>query len=89
MSEPLTTAIETATAAVAALSDPIERFAAAKAVREQLDGGDSALKDLQQAVVRGLYDDWTGPDRRSFRAVGRLLGITAQRAEQLYKGRTG
>lgn len=89
MSEPLSRAIETATEQVAAVSDPIERFVAARLLRKQLDGGDSVLKAMQQVVVRDLYDDWAGPSRRSFRAVGQLLGITAQRAEQLYKGRTG
>lgn len=81
MTEALATAIETATAEVAAITDPIERYYAARKCRATLASGDRELKDLQQDIANHLKAG------RTWAEVGELLGVTGSRAEALAKGR--
>jgi len=81
MTDALTTAIETVTEQVAAISDPIERYETARRVREELGHGDRQLMLIQQEVASGLKSD------RTWAEVGDLLGVTGSRAEQIARER--
>lgn len=81
MTDALTAAIETVTEQVAAISDPIERYQAARKIRVQLGDGDRTLMSIQQKVAAGLKPG------RTWAEVGDLLGVTGSRAEQIAKER--
>lgn len=81
MTEALTSAIESETGRLAAISDPVERFHAVREFRQDLANGDRRGKDLEQAVVSELKEG------RPWREVGELLGVSGSRAEQIAKGR--
>jgi hypothetical protein len=81
MTEALTDAIETATAAVTAIDDPVERFKRARTLRAELGEADRALLEVQRTVIWGLYED------RTWGQVGELLGFSGSRAEAIARGR--
>jgi DNA-directed RNA polymerase specialized sigma subunit len=81
MTDVLTEAIETATAAVAAIGDPVERYQQAREERVKLGTGDRTLMEIQQAVVLVLREG------RTWAEVGEILGISGSRAEAIAKGR--
>jgi len=81
MTEALTDAIETATAAVTAIDDPVERFKKARTLRAELGEADRALLEVQRTVIWGLYEN------RTWAEVGELLGFSGSRAEAIARGR--
>lgn len=81
MTDALTDAIETATNAVTAIDDPVERFKKARDLRTELADADRALLDIQRDVVWTLYEGRTWAD------VGKLLGFSGSRAEAIARGR--
>jgi hypothetical protein len=81
MTEALTAAIEAETGRLATIDDPVERFRAARRIRESLAHGDRAAKAIEKAAVVELKEG------RPWREVGELLGVTGSRAEQIAKGR--
>lgn len=81
MTDALIAAIETATAAVAAIDDPAERYQLARETRVKLTDGDRALLEIQQAAAWNLYEG------RTWAEVGEILGVSGSRAEAIAKGR--
>lgn len=81
MTDALTTTIETATERVAAIADPVERYNAAREIRGQIADGDRELRLIQQRTVKSLKTD------RTWAEVGRMIGVSGSRAEQLATGR--
>ena len=81
MTEALTDALETATAAVTAIDDPVERFQKARDLRTELADADRTLLDIQRDVVWSLYEG------RTWSEVGKLLGFSGSRAEAIARGR--
>ncbi|MFV8127513.1 hypothetical protein [Streptomyces syringium] len=81
MTEALKAAVATAVAEVAAIPDLVERYQAARSTRGQLSEGDRALKLVQQEIARLLKPGKTWAE------VGKILGVTGSRAEQIAKGR--
>jgi hypothetical protein len=81
MTEALTLTIESETGRLAQISDPAERFHAARHFRELLAAGDALAREMERAAVNELKEG------RAWRAVGELLGVTGSRAEQIAKGR--
>ncbi|MFF2184589.1 hypothetical protein [Streptomyces sp. NPDC058155] len=81
MTDALTTTIETATEHVAGIADPVERYQAARAVRSQLGTGDRALRLIQQEIIQSLKPT------RTWAEVGKMIGVSGSRAEQLASGR--
>lgn len=64
-----------------AISDPVERFRQAVAAEARFDEG---LRGVRQRIAVQLYDGGKKP----YREVGELMGgVSAQRAEQIAKGR--
>ncbi len=64
-----------------AISDPIERFEQAAAVEARVGEG---LRKVRQRIAIQLYDG----GKRTYREVGQIMGkVSAQRAEQIAKGR--
>jgi hypothetical protein len=81
MTDTLTDALETATVAVTAIADPVERFQKARDLRTELADADRALLDIQRDVVWSLYEG------RTWAEVGRMLGFSGSRAEAIARGR--
>lgn len=81
MTDALTASIETAAAAVAAITDPVERYLAARDERSKLASGDRTFMEIQQAVAWELYET------RTWAQVGEELGVSGSRAEAIAKGR--
>lgn len=81
MTDALTDSIETATAEVAAIDDPAERYWKARDTRSKLTNGDRQLLHIQQAAVNDLHEG------RTWAEVGRILGFSGSRAEAIAKGR--
>ncbi len=64
-----------------AISDPMERFERAADVEFRMSEG---LRKVRQRIAVELYDG----GRRTYREVGQIMGgVSAQRAEQIAKGR--
>ncbi|WP_199546622.1 hypothetical protein [Streptomyces sp. N35] len=64
-----------------AISDPTHRFEATVIVEARLD---AELRKVRQRIAVELYDGGI----RTYREVGSIMGgVTAQRAEQIAKGR--
>lgn len=83
MTDALTDAIETVTARVTAISDPVERFKKARQARKVTSEADAQWKQLQVDAVNTLREG------RTWAEVGELLDISGSRAEALAKGRSG
>lgn len=81
MTDALPDAIETATAVVTAIDDPVERFKKARDLRTELADADRALLGIQRDVVWALYEG------RTWAEVGELLGFSGSRAEAMARGR--
>jgi hypothetical protein len=56
------------------ISDPVERYQAAKEWEVEIDPG---LKEVKAEVAKALKP------RRSWKKVGEMLGVTGSRAEQI------
>ncbi|MFD6113628.1 hypothetical protein ACFWG0_26445 [Streptomyces yangpuensis] len=74
----MTEALDTATTALIGalndISDAVERYEAAEALKARID---QEVKSVKAEVAKSLYDG------RSWAAVGELLGVTGSRAEQI------
>lgn len=81
MTNSLTDAFETATAAVTAIDDPVERFQKARDLRTELADADRTILDIQRKVIWALYEG------RTWAEVGRMLGFSGSRAEAIARGR--
>jgi hypothetical protein len=81
MTNALTTSLKAAVTDVAAIPDLVERYQEARRRRTELGETDRELMLVQQAVAEELKEGRTWAD------VGRLLGVTGSRAEQIAKGR--
>ena len=81
MTQALTSTIESETGRLAQISDAVERFHAARELREVLAVGDRKARELERAAVCELKPG------RPWREVGELLGMSGSRAEQIAKGR--
>lgn len=81
MTDALTEYANREAAPVAAIADPIERFAVARDERAKHGAADRALMEIQKAVVWELYEG------RTWAQVGDLLGFSGSRAEALARGR--
>lgn len=77
MTEPLDTAERALIEAVREISDDIERYQAVKELEVRLD---QSLREVKAEVARNLYEG------RSWNQVGKLLGVTGSRAEQISRG---
>jgi alkylhydroperoxidase/carboxymuconolactone decarboxylase family protein YurZ len=81
MTNALTDSITAAVDDVAAITDPVERYKAARERRTKLQDGDRSLMLLQQTAAQELKEG------RTWAQVGDLLEVTGSRAEQIAKGR--
>lgn len=81
MTEALTSTIESETGRLAQIPDAVERFHAARELREALTVGDRKVRDLERDAVCELKEG------RPWREVGELLGMSGSRAEQIARGR--
>lgn len=81
MTNALTAAIAATTEEVAAIEDLVERYEAARQARALVKDGDRTLMLIQQEVANALKPGITWAE------VGRMLGITGSRAEQVARGR--
>ncbi|MDX3353921.1 hypothetical protein PV703_11485 [Streptomyces sp. ME01-24h] len=77
MAESLDPAVATLMAAIAPISDPIERYQAVKELEQLIDRN---LKQAKADIANELHTD------RSWNEVGKLLGVTGSRAEQISRG---
>ena len=74
MTDSVDTAERALVAAINEISDDIERYQAVKELEARLD---LSLKQIKADVAKNLYDG------RSWSQVGKLLGVTGSRAEQI------
>ncbi|WP_327307968.1 hypothetical protein OG730_34850 [Streptomyces sp. NBC_01298] len=74
MTEALDTATKSLISALTAISDDVERYEAAEKLKARID---REVKQVKAEVAKSLYDG------RSWAAVGRMLGVTGSRAEQI------
>ncbi|MFI8499426.1 hypothetical protein ACIGFK_13155 [Streptomyces sp. NPDC085524] len=74
MTEALDTATASLISALTDISDAVERYEAAKDLEARLD---REIKQVKAEIAKSLYDG------RSWAAVGKLLGVTGSRAEQI------
>lgn len=81
MTNALIAAIAATTEEVAAVEDLVERYEAARQARALVKDGDRNLMLIQQEVANALKPGNTWAE------VGRMLGITGSRAEQVARGR--
>ncbi|MGW5426853.1 hypothetical protein ACWET9_06450 [Streptomyces sp. NPDC004059] len=81
MTEALADALETATAAVTAIDDPVERFQKARDLRAEIADADRSLLEIQRSVIWSLYEG------RTWAEVGAMLGFSGSRAEAIARGR--
>lgn len=81
MTDAYTHAVETVTARLMAISDPIERFKETRNERKTNSQADATWKQIQVDVVNTLREG------RTWAEVGELLDISGSRAEALAKGR--
>lgn len=81
MTPALTEAIEAATNDVKAIEDLVERFRAARELRDEIGDADRSLMEIQRSTVWQLHEG------RSWAEVGELLGFSGSRAEAIARGR--
>lgn len=81
MTDALTHAVETVTARLMAISDPVERFKETRNERKTNSQADATWKQIQVDAVNTLREG------RTWAEVGELLDISGSRAEALAKGR--
>ncbi|MBB5932341.1 hypothetical protein [Streptomyces echinatus] len=81
MTEALTSAIESETGRLAQIPDAVERFHAARKLREILTAANRQTQEVERGAVSELKEG------RPWRVVGELLGVSGSRAEQIAKGR--
>lgn len=81
MTDPLTSALEDAITQVAEVTDPAERFRAARDKRAAITEADRRLTEIEKAVVWELYEG------RTWAEVGQILGFSGSRAEAIARGR--
>lgn len=74
MTEALDTATASLISALTAIDDDVERYEAVKHVEARLD---HELKQVKADIAKSLYEG------RSWASVGKLLGVTGSRAEQI------
>lgn len=74
MTEALDTATTSLISALTAISDDVERYEAAEELKARID---REVKQVKADIAKSLYDG------RSWAAVGRMLGVTGSRAEQI------
>lgn len=77
-SQVMTEALDTATASLISelngISNDVERYKAAEALKARID---REVKTVKAEVAKSLYEG------RSWASVGELLGVTGSRAEQI------
>lgn len=80
-SQSMTEALDTATAslirALNDISDDVERYEAAEDLKTRIE---LEVKAVKADIAKSLYEG------RSWAAVGKLLGVTGSRAEQISRG---
>lgn len=81
MTDQLHAAIDSARTSLESITDPVERYHAARAVRDFLDQANLQIKAVQQEVILTLKPG------RPWREVGELIGVSGSRAEQISKGK--
>lgn len=81
MTEALTSTIESETGRLAQIPDAVERFHAARALREALTAANRRTLEIEREAVSELKEG------RAWREVGELLGVSGSRAEQIARGR--
>lgn len=74
MTDSIDTAERALVAALKEISDAVERYEAVKALESRLD---LSFKEIKADVAKELYAD------RSWNQVGKMLGVTGSRAEQI------
>ena len=74
MTDALDTATTTLISALADISDDVKRYEAAEELKARID---REVKQVKADVAKSLYEG------RSWAAVGKLLGVTGSRAEQI------
>jgi len=77
MTESLDTAKRALIAAVREIASDTERYQAVKGLEVELD---SSFREIKAETVKNLYEG------RSWSQVGKLLGVTGSRAEQISRG---
>lgn len=77
MTESVDTAERALIAAIEEISDDVERYQAVKELEIRIE---RSLKQIKADVAKSLYDG------RSWNAVGKMLGVTGSRAEQISRG---
>lgn len=77
MTEALEIAERALIEALKEISDDVEQYRTSKELKARLD---QAVRDIQAGVATRLYVG------RSWSEVGRLLGVTGSRAEQISRG---
>ena len=77
MTESLDAAEQTLITAVKEISDDVERYETVKELEVRLD---ASLREIKAEVAKNLYEG------RSWSQVGKLLGVTGSRAEQISRG---
>lgn len=64
-----------------AIGEPLARIRAIDEAAEALEDAGAELRRMKGQAIRDLRGE--GKDRRTWEAIGKLLGVSAQRAEQL------
>lgn len=77
MTDSLDPAVSALVDALDEITDPVERYQAVKSIETRLD---VALKKIKADIATTLYDG------RSWDQVGKLIGVTGSRAEQISRG---
>jgi DNA-directed RNA polymerase specialized sigma subunit len=77
MTEALETAERTLIEAVREISDDVERYQAVKELETRLD---NSLREVKAEIAIHLHEE------RSWSQVGKLLGVSGSRAEQISRG---
>lgn len=81
MTDALTEAIEARFEDIEAIEDPVERFRMGRELRATCADTEQRVIRIEQAIAEELKEG------RTWFAVGKLLGVTGSRAEQIAKGR--
>jgi transcription antitermination factor NusA-like protein len=77
MTDSLDTAERAVSEAIREFTDDVERYQAIKQLEVRLD---RVMREAKAEVARNLYEG------RSWNQVGKLLGVTGSRAEQISRG---
>lgn len=81
MTDALTEAIEARFEDIEATEDPVERFRMGRELRAKCADAEQRVIRIEQVIAAELKEGRTWLD------VGKLLGVTGSRAEQIAKGR--